>query len=199
MGSILRAASCKLQAAKSQQGSSLTLWDRSCELQAARCKLQSHQKCPPDSVGSILRAASCELRACEQQKVEPRTCGVDPASCELQAASCKVTKKSSLAPVGSILRAASCKLRACEQQKSRASDLCRMTPASSYSVGGGLPSLLGSGAEERGQAIAKLRRRRAHRCCRCQFQGEGDIVWGILAGRAPAPKPRAQPRAQRMW
>ena len=56
-----------------------------------------------------LRAASCKLQS--HKKVEPRTCGVHPASCELQG-----------------------KLRACEQQKSRASDLCRMTPGSSYSV-----------------------------------------------------------------
>ena len=127
-------------------------------------------------------------------------CGVDPASCELQAASCKVTKKSSLAPVVSILRAASCELRACEQQKSRASDLCRMTPGSSYSVSvvacprSSAPEPRSEGRPSRSCAAAAR-----HRCCRCQFQGEGDIVWGILARRAPAPKPRAQPRAQRMW
>ena len=177
MGSILRAASCQLQAAKSQQGSSLTLWGRSCEVQAASCKLQSHQKvstllCGVDPAScdelraASLRAAesrashlwcrSCELRAasCKLQshkKVEPRTCGVHPASCELQAASLRAAEKSSLGPV----------------QNDDWQQLQR--------VGGGLPSLLGSGAEERGQAIEVAPPRR--QVPRSIVAGRGGIEW----------------------
>ena len=100
-----------------------------CTLHLALCSLQI------GAMGARCRTKHAQLLTeSEISLTWALACGVDPASCELQAASCKVTKKSSLAPVGSILRAASCKLRACEQQKSRASDLCRMTTGSSYSI-----------------------------------------------------------------
>ena len=83
--------------------------------------------CGVDPASCELRAASCKLQS--HKKVEPRTCGVHPASCELQAASLRAAEKSSLGPV---------------QNDAWQQLQC---------VGGGLPSLLGSGAEERGQAI----------------------------------------------
>ena len=105
------------------------LWCYSLHLAPALCSLHI------GAMGARCRTKHAQLlKESELSLTWALACGVDPASCELQAASCKVTKKSSLAPVVSILRAASCELRACEQQKSRALDLCRMTPGSSYSV-----------------------------------------------------------------
>ena len=108
-----------------------------------------------------LRAASCKLQS--HKKVEPRTCGVHPASCELRAASLRAAEKSSLGPV---------------QNDAWQQLQC---------VGGGLPSLLGSGAEERGQAIAKLRRRRAPLL---PLPRGGGILFG--SGRGPIPRTESE-------
>ena len=147
------------------------LWCYSLHLAPALCSLHI------GAMGARCRTKHAQLlKESELSLTWALACGVDPASCELQAASCKVTKKSSLAPVVPILRAASCELRACEQQRSRASDLCRMTPGSSYSVSvvvcprSSAPEPRSEGRPSRSCDAA------ARRCCR--FQGEGGYCLG---------------------